>query len=109
MLARFTNSFAKPIEDARSTDATSHEIRIGERANRELQEKLRPYFLQRSKADFLADKLPKKKDHVVWIDLSERQRAMYSEYVQSKDSAVAHLLNGMTTSPLEAVTWLKKL
>lgn len=34
---------------------------------------------------------------------------MYSEYVQSKDSAVAQVLSGISTSPLEAITWLKKL
>jgi SNF2 family DNA or RNA helicase len=106
---RFTNCFAKPIEDARNIDATSHEIRIGERANKELQGKLRPYFLQRSKIDFLADKLPTKSDYVIWVGLSEEQRALYSEYVESKESAVAHVLTGMATSPLEAVTWLKKL
>lgn len=109
VLHRFTNSFAKPIEDARNFDASSHEIRIGEKANKELQEKLRPYFLQRSKIDFLADKLPTKRDHVIWVGLSSEQRSIYSEYIESKDSAVANVLTGVATSPLEAVTWLKKL
>lgn len=106
---RFTNSYAKPIEDARDSNATSHEMRIGERANKELQEKLQPYFLQRSKLEYLADKLPKKRDYVVWVGLSDEQRQMYKEYVESKDSAVADVLSGISTSPLEAVTWLKKL
>lgn len=65
--------------------------------------------MQRSKIDFLADKLPTKSDYVIWVGLSEEQRALYSEYVESKESAVAHVLTGMATSPLEAVTWLKKL
>ncbi|CAJ1954584.1 unnamed protein product [Cylindrotheca closterium] len=108
-LSRFMNSFANPIEDARSSNATSHEMRIGERANKELQEKIRPYFLQRSKLEYLADKLPKKRDHVVWVGLSDEQRKMYAQYVESKDSAVAQVLSGISTSPLEAVTWLKKL
>jgi SNF2 family DNA or RNA helicase len=84
-------------------------MRIGERANKELQKKLKPYFLQRLKINFLADKLPTKSDYVVWINLSEKQRSMYSDYVSSGDSAVAQVLSGITTSPLEAVTWLKKL
>ena len=106
---RFTNIYAKPIEDARNSNATSNEMRIGERANKELQEKLQPYFLQRSKLEYLADKLPKKRDYVVWVGLSDEQRQMYKEYVESKDSAVADVLSGISTSPLEAVTWLKKL
>lgn len=106
---RFNNRFATPIEDARSSNATSHVMRIGERANVELQEKIRPYFLQRLKIDFLADKLPKKGDFVVWTQLSEKQRSLYSTYVNSGHSAVAHVLTGISTSPLEAVTWLKKL
>ena len=84
-------------------------IRIGEKANLKLQQKLKPYLLQRLKVDFLADKLPKKQDFVVWTQLSKKQRSMYSSYVESVDSAVANVLTGVTTSPLEAVTWLKKL
>jgi SNF2 family DNA or RNA helicase len=84
-------------------------MRIGEKANLELQEKIRPYFLQRLKIDFLADMLPTKQDFVVWTHLSKRQRSLYSGYVDSGDSAVAHVLSGISTSPLEAVTWLKKL
>lgn len=103
------NSYAKPIEDSRNSDATSHEMRIGERARKDLQEKLRLYFLQRTKLEYLADKLPKKSDYVVWVGLSSEQREMYSEYVESKDSAVAHVLSGISTSPLEAIAWLKKL
>ena len=74
-----------------------------------MQETLAPYFLQRLKIDFLADKLPKKQDFVVWIQLSKQQRALYSDYAESESSAVAKVLSGRTTSPLEAVTWLKKL
>ena len=108
-LPMFKNQFSSPIEDARSADATGHTIRIGEKANQELQEKIKPYFLQRLKIDFLADKLPTKTDFVVWTHLSKFQRAMYSRYVNSGDSAVAQVLSGISTSPLEAVTWLKKL
>lgn len=34
---------------------------------------------------------------------------MYAEYVEAKDSAVADVLSGVKSSPLEAITWLKKL
>lgn len=57
----------------------------------------------------MADELPTKSDFVVWTHLSQRQRTMYSEYVEAKDSAVADVLSGVKSSPLEAITWLKKL
>jgi SNF2 family DNA or RNA helicase len=106
---RFVNRFAKPIEEARDKDASSYTMRMGEKANLELQKFLRPYFLQRLKIDFLADKLPSKRDFVVWTHLSRKQRSMYEKYVDSGESAVASVLSGESTSPLEAITWLKKL
>ena len=103
------NRFSKPIEAARDKDATGHIMRIGEKANEELQQLLRPYFLQRLKIDFLADKLPTKSDFVVWTHISPKQRSMYEQYVDSGESAVASVLSGESKSPLEAITWLKKL
>lgn len=105
----FVNRFAKPIEAARDKAASTHVMRIGEKANAELQAILRPYFMQRLKIDFLADKLPLKSDFVVWTHLSKKQRFMYEQYVASGESAVASLLKGELTSPLEAISWLKKL
>jgi hypothetical protein len=103
------NRFSKPIEAARDKDATGHTMRIGEKANEELQQLLRPYFLQRLKIDFLADKLPTKSDFVVWTHISSKQRSLYEQYVDSGQSAVASVLSGESKSPLEAITWLKKL
>jgi len=108
-LKTFTNYFARPIEDARNKNATTHAIKLGQRVNKELQEKLKPYFLQRLKVDFLIDKLPSKNELVVWTHLSSKQRTMYSDFVDSKESVVSSILSGETRSPLEAVTWLKKL
>ena len=107
--SRFINRFAKPIEAAREKDATKHTMRLGGKANEELQKILCPYFLQRLKIDFLKDKLPPKHDFVVWTHISAIQRQMYEEYVNSAESAVASVLAGEKTSPLEAIAWLKKL
>ena len=101
--------FTRPIEAARDKDASNYVMRIGEKTNLELQHILRPYFLQRLKIDFLADKLPMKSDFVVWTHISKKQRSMYEKYVSSGTSAVASVLSGEITSPLEAITWLKKL
>ena len=105
----FVKYFTKPIEAARDKNATNYVMREGEKANLELKEKLSPYILQRLKIDFLADKLPTKSDFVVWTHISEKQRSMYEKYVASGESAVAAVLAGEITSPLEAITWLKKL
>jgi hypothetical protein len=102
------NRFAKPIEAARDKAASTHVMHIGEKANAELQAILRPYFMQRLKIDVLADKLPIKSDFVIWTHLSKKQRYMYEQYVASGDS-VASWLKGELTSPLEAISWLKKL
>jgi SNF2 family DNA or RNA helicase len=108
-LQSFGRRFQTPIEDARSKDATKFQIQAGQKANEELQKKLRPYLLQRLKVDNMADELPTKSDFVVWTHISQTQREMYETYINAKDSAVADILSGLKTSPLEAVTWLKKL
>ena len=105
----FNTRYQRPIEEARTKDASNFQIEAGQKANLELQAKLKPYLLQRLKVDFMADDLPTKSDFVVWTHLSERQREMYEAYVDAKDSAVADILSGVKSSPLEAITWLKKL
>ncbi|KAG7359605.1 SNF2/helicase domain containing protein [Nitzschia inconspicua] len=105
----FRNEFGKPIEDSRSADAADWEVEAGEKAMKELQDLLRPYFLQRLKKDYLKEALPEKKEYVLWTNLSPLQRKIYQEYVESKNSAIADYFNGVSTSPLFAITWLQKL
>jgi DNA excision repair protein ERCC-6-like len=105
----FRNEYGKPIEDARSADATGWEVEAGEKAMKELQDLLRPYFLQRLKKDYLKEALPEKKEFVLWTNLSPIQRKIYQDYVESKTSAIADYFRGVSTSPLFAITWLQKL
>jgi SNF2 family DNA or RNA helicase len=105
---RFLNQYAIAIEDGRSKDATKHTLRIAEKANKDLQEKIRPHFLQRMKNAEFKDCLPVKKELVVWAHLSNTQREMYESYVVD-GGKVAAILSGEMSSPLEAITWLKKL
>lgn len=76
-------------------------------ANNDLKLKLRPHYLQRMKKEFMSEELPTKRELVVWAHLSPKQRSMYEMYV--KGDRVAGVLSGEIKSPLEAVTWLKKL
>lgn len=105
----FNQYYARHIEAARDRLATDGVIQLGQRKNKELQSLIRPYFLQRLKKDYLKDKLPPKHDVVVWTHLSLQQRQMYKEFVESSNSIVRSILTGSVTSPLEAITWLKKL
>ena len=68
---------------------------------------IRPHFLRRLKVDYLRDRLPKKHEIVVWTDLSDKQRSEYTNYLGS--STVDSIFAGTKTSPLEAITYLKKL
>lgn len=106
-LKRFNSFYGKPIENARDKDATEGEIQIGQRVNKELQELIQPWFLQRTKEEYLSDKLPPKREIVVFCNLSEEQRTRYSEFLKSRD--VKDVLRGLVVSPLVAITWLKKL
>lgn len=106
---QFTQYFANHIEAARDRLAPQGVIQLGQRKNTELREKIRPYFLQRLKIDFLKDKLPPKTDIVVWTHLADEQRRQYTDYVESSGSIVRSILSGTTKSPLEGITWLKKL
>jgi len=46
---------------------------------------------------------------VVWTHLSTEQRDLYTDFVTSKNSIVTEILRGNCNSPLEGITWLKKL
>ncbi len=104
----FLNKYAIPIQDGRNKSASSHALRLASKANRELQEKLKPHFLQRMKSTTFKECLPVKKELVVWLHLSDLQRQLYNDYVVD-GGKVAAILSGEITSPLQAITFLKKL
>jgi superfamily II DNA or RNA helicase len=105
----FQERFGNPIEAARTADAHMSEVEAGEKAMTDLQQLIRPYFLQRLKSEYLAEALPKKREYVLWTKLSPIQRRIYNEYIQSENSDVANYFNGTSKSPLFAITWLQKL
>ena len=103
----FQIKYGQPIEAARVADAEEHTVKLGEEAMQELQELIAPYFLQRTKAEYLTEALPAKYEYVLWTNLSPQQRALYTEYIQSE--TVSSLLEGEAKSPLFAISWLQKL
>jgi hypothetical protein len=82
-------------------------MRRADLANNALQERLRPHYLQRLKKDFMQNELPEKTELVVWTHISTKQRNDYERYLRGDQ--VLDVLRGKVKSPLEAITWLKKL
>ncbi|KAL7549675.1 hypothetical protein ACHAWF_012945 [Thalassiosira exigua] len=97
----FLNKYGDPIEEGRQRNASDWTIKKSAEMNAKLKEVLQPYFLQRLKKTEFGDKLPGKKELVVFTDLSPKQRRMYEDYT-------ANVFDGETT-PLAAVSWLKML
>ena len=105
---QFKDQFARPITASRDKNATHYDIVRGRKAGDELQAIIAPYLLQRFKKDVLADLLPPKEEFVVWCHLSALQRQEYINYVQNDDN-VQGIMAGEKRSPLESISWLKKL
>ncbi|KQK05279.1 hypothetical protein BRADI_2g19130v3 [Brachypodium distachyon] len=77
--------------------------------NKELRERIKPYFLPRMKGEVsldngLADdqKFPKKNELIIWLKLTDCQRQLYKAFLNC-----CQLLSG--TSYLNAITVLKKI
>ena len=99
----FKNTYSDVIEASRQRDASSWTVKKGKEMTEALKKKLEPYFLQRlKKTEFGGDGLPTKEEICVFIDLSKRQREIYSKYTERFD-AEQH------GSPLSAISWLKML
>ena len=102
------NYYGNPISEGRHKNVSDRTNEIAERVNIELQQTLRPHFLQRLKSVEFKDELPEKREIVVWTHLSEHQRKLYENYVEH-GGKVNSILAGEVSSPLEAISWLKKL
>jgi hypothetical protein len=100
--------------------------------NKSLQQLLQPYFLQRLKSSEFQGKLPTKKELVVFVALSKKQRSLYQQCKCFRSSVapfmcdckysrrpphlavldggmVRSVLSGETASPLTAISYLKQL
>lgn len=121
-LTTFKRQYETPINRARERDATAGERLLGTEIATQLRKLIQPYFLRRTKAEVLEDKenteddkaslrpklsfSSKKNDLVIWIYLTELQRKIYREFLQSEE--VSNIL--MTKkSPLVQLTILKKI
>ena len=106
-LKTFLNKYGSPIEEGRQKNASEWTVKKASEMNEKLQVRLKPYFLQRLKKTEFQDKLPEKKELVVFTHLSAKQRLLYESYLEG--DIVSSVLTGETASPLAAVSWLKML
>ncbi|KAL7455027.1 hypothetical protein ACHAWC_008543 [Mediolabrus comicus] len=106
-LKSFLNKYGLPIEEGRQKNASQWTVKKAAEMNGKLQTLLKPYFLQRLKKTEFQDKLPGKKELVVFTHLSAKQRLLYESYLDG--DIVSSVLTGETASPLAAVSWLKML
>ncbi|CAN7992983.1 unnamed protein product [Ixodes hexagonus] len=121
-LSTFRSQYETHINRSREKDATPGERLLGIEISKNLMQKISPFFLRRTKAEVLENKenteqdkdslrpklcfTAKKNDLVVWVYLSEVQKKIYREFLESEE--VANIL--MTKkSPLVQLTILKKI
>lgn len=119
-LSTFKRQYETPINRAREKDATAGERLLGTEIATQLRQLIQPYFLRRAKSEVKKENsegekaalrpelslTSKKNDLVIWIYLSEVQKKIYREFLESEE--VANIL--MTTrSPLVQLTVLKKI
>ncbi|KAL9183089.1 hypothetical protein ACHAXT_004876 [Thalassiosira profunda] len=98
----FMKKYGDPIEDGRQRNADRWTVKKSGEMNAKLKKLLQPYFLQRLKKTEFEDKMPEKKELVVFTALSVKQRRMYERFTESVFDDDSH-------TPLAAVSWLKML
>ncbi|KAG0435521.1 hypothetical protein HPB47_018438 [Ixodes persulcatus] len=102
-LATFRSQYETHINRSREKDATAGERLLGIEISKNLMEKISPFFLRRTKAEVLENKenteqetdslrpklcfTAKKNDLVVWVYLSEVQKKIYREFLESEEVA----------------------
>lgn len=79
--AHFKNCFSNPFNEM----ASGGEDFINQKLVHKLHGILRPFILRRLKCD-VEKQLPKKYEHVIYCQLSKRQRKLYEEYITCKET-----------------------
>lgn len=104
--SHFRKEFEIPILRGRDADATEKEIAEGQEKLRQLFQIVSKFVIRRTN-DILSKYLPCKYEHVIFVNLSPMQKALYEHFIKSRD--VTRLVKGTGTQPLKAIGLLKKL
>jgi len=101
----FEDEFAWPINQGGYTNASPVQVQSAYRCASVLRELISPYVLRRNKAD-VAQHLPTKTEQVLFVNLSEKQRDVYKEFLKS--DVVQETIDGRG-SLFKAIHLLRKI
>lgn len=76
-LSSFQSNIMKPILKSKSKEATHEEQFEGAKAAEEFKDVLRMHLLNRTKEGVIKDQLPRKRDKIVFCEMSQIQLAAY--------------------------------
>jgi DNA excision repair protein ERCC-6 len=106
-LPAFENEFADPIKRGGYSNASPMQAQLAYRCALVLRDLINPYLLRRLKKDIKeVNRMPGKKEQVLFCRLSSRQTAMYEAFLKSDQ--VKQAMNG-STQMLGAITMLRKI
>jgi DNA excision repair protein ERCC-6 len=106
-LPAFENEFADPIKRGGYTNATPMQVQLAYRCALILKDLINPYLLRRLKKDIKeVQRMPGKKEQVLFCRLTERQRVMYEAFLRS--DLVMKVFRG-GAHLLGAITMLRKI
>uniref|UniRef100_A0A8R7TR51 DNA excision repair protein ERCC-6-like protein n=2 Tax=Triticum urartu TaxID=4572 RepID=A0A8R7TR51_TRIUA len=105
----FRERYENYINRGNEKDATNPEKHIGSNVAKELRELIKPYFLRRMKDEVYfatsltnENTLPKKNELIIWLKLTDYQRKLYEDFLNS------HIFNKMRPRLLD-ITILKNI
>lgn len=105
--AQFRKNFELPILRGRDAEAEDHEIREGELKLQQLSNVVSKFIIRRTN-DILSKYLPCKYEHVIFVNLSPFQRAVYQLFVSTREvKKIVKSQGGQQI--LKAIGLLKKL
>jgi DNA excision repair protein ERCC-6-like len=106
--SEFRSKYADPIIKGQDPYATFNQRKMAGDARRALVGLIRPILLRRKKSDQCQEvlKLPEKKEIVLWIRLSTKQKQQYQEYI---NGSRFHTLMKQSHYPVEAMNTLKTI
>jgi DNA excision repair protein ERCC-6 len=106
-LPAFEQEFAEPIKRGGYSNASPMQVQLAYRCALVLRDLINPYLLRRLKKDIKeVNRMPGKKEQVLFCRLSDRQRMLYESYLQSD---LVKLIRRGSTQLLGAITMLRKI
>jgi DNA excision repair protein ERCC-6 len=107
-LPAFEQEFADPIKRGGYSNASPMQVQLAYRCALVLRDLINPYLLRRLKKDVKeVNRMPGKKEQVLFCRLSDRQRSMYEAFLQS--DLVKRIVRRGSTQLLGAITMLRKI